>query len=73
MPLITEIEAHVVFPEYHDFNATFLARSHGGGTQGRVILVVKTDDGLEGLGEYWGPVLEVEELRLAAARHFLIL
>ena len=63
MSRIVEIEDHVVFPEYRDFNATFLARSHGAGIQGRVILIVKTDDGLEGLGEYWGPELDVDGLR----------
>ena len=51
MPRIVEIENHVIYPEYRDFNATTLARSHGKGIQGRVILIVKTDDGLEGLGE----------------------
>ena len=62
MPRIVEIENHVIYPEYRDFNATTLARSHGKGIQGRVILIVKTDDGLEGLGEYWGPELDVDAL-----------
>ena len=63
MSRITEIEFHYIFPEYQDFNATHLARSHGRTIQGRTILVVKTDDGLEGLGEYWGFGLDEDDLR----------
>ncbi|MCC7261035.1 MAG: hypothetical protein IT369_00800 [Candidatus Latescibacteria bacterium] len=51
---ITEIECHPVFIPYHDFNAQLLARYHGRAIQGRTILVVHTDSGLEGYGESWG-------------------
>ena len=63
MARITEIEAHDIYPEYHDFNALYLARAHGWQIQGRTIFVVKTDEGLEGLGESWGPAANVDELR----------
>ena len=63
MSRIDEIEFHYIFPAFQDFNATHLARSHGPVIQGRTILVLKTNDGLEGLGEYWGFGLDEDDLR----------
>ena len=63
MPRIVEIEAHDIYPEFRDFNALYLARTHGWQVQGRTVFIVKTDDGLEGLGESWGPATNVDELR----------
>jgi L-alanine-DL-glutamate epimerase-like enolase superfamily enzyme len=51
---ITDIEYHEVLPPYHDYNAQTLFRYHGFRVQLRTILVVKTDKGLEGYGEYPG-------------------
>ncbi len=63
MARITEIENHIIYPQFHDFNATFVARYHGQAIQGRSVIVVKTDDGLKGLGETWGPTTDIEPLR----------
>ena len=52
---ITAIEPHEILPPYHDYNARTLSRYQGLGTQLRTIYIVKTDTGLEGLGEVWGP------------------
>jgi L-alanine-DL-glutamate epimerase-like enolase superfamily enzyme len=51
---ITEIEAYQIFIPYRAFNAEVLVRYHGRGIQGRTILVVRADNGLEGYGESWG-------------------
>lgn len=59
---ITDIEVHPICPPYCDFNALQLARYHGSQIQSRVVLVVHTDDGLEGLGETWGGGLGRDEL-----------
>lgn len=59
---ITEIEVHPIFIPYQEFNAQVLARYHGRAIQGRTILVVRTDSGLEGYGESWGG-LEAGPLR----------
>ncbi len=48
---ITDIELHPVVIPYRKFNAENLFRYHGVILQERVIYVVKTDTGLEGLGE----------------------
>ncbi len=63
MARITEIEAHDIYPEYHDFNGLYLARTHGRQIQGRTIFIVRTDAGVEGLGDQWGPAGNVEDLR----------
>ena len=55
---ITDIEAHEICPPYHDYNARWLFRYHGLGVQLRTIYVVKTQSGLEGIGESWGPLPE---------------
>jgi len=52
---IIDVEVHEILPPYHDYNAKFLSRYHGRGVQIRTIYIVKTDAGLEGLGEVWGP------------------
>ena len=63
MARITEIEAFEIYPEYQDFNGLYLVRTHGRQIQGRTVFIVRTDDGLEGLGEQWGLGAEVEALR----------
>ena len=60
---ITEIEIHRILPPYHDFNARSLYRYHGTQIQCRNILVVKTDEGLEGYGENWGELANGDALR----------
>src|ERR1700730_15480436 len=52
---ITAIEAHEILLPYQDYNAKTLFRYNGFGNQVRTIYVVKTDIGLEGLGETPGP------------------
>lgn len=52
---ITNIEIHEICPPYHDYNARWLFRYHGLGVQLRTIYIVKTNSGLEGIGESWGP------------------
>lgn len=51
---ITGIETHEILPPYHEHNARWLGRYQGVGVQTRTIYIVKTDTGLEGLGEAWG-------------------
>ncbi len=55
---ITDIQAHEVCPPFHDYNAPWLFRYHGLGIQLRTIYVVKTQSGLEGIGESWGRLPE---------------
>ena len=52
---ITEIEVHEILPPFHDYNATALFRYNGTGNQLRTIFILKTNTGLEGFGESWGP------------------
>ena len=52
---ITEIEVHEILPPFHDYNATALFRYNGTGNQLRTIFILKTNTGLEGYGESWGP------------------
>ena len=59
---ITEIELHPVVIPYRKFNATNILRYHGPILQQRVIYVVKTDMGLEGLGE-GGSMPDGDDLR----------
>ena len=60
---ITDIEVHAICPPYCDFNALALARYHGARIQRRAILVVHTDNGLEGLGENIGDAPDGDALR----------
>ena len=60
---ITNIEVHAICPPYCDFNALALARYHGARLQRRAILVVHTDNGLEGLGENIGDAPDGDALR----------
>jgi len=60
---ITEIEGFDILPPFQDFNAVAINRYHGVGLQRRGILVVKTDNGLEGYGENWGGLPDVDALR----------
>ena len=60
---ITDIEIHTICPPYCDFNALSLARYHGAHIQHRAILVVHTDNGLEGLGENIGYAPDGDALR----------
>jgi L-alanine-DL-glutamate epimerase-like enolase superfamily enzyme len=52
---ITGIERHVIYPPFHPFNGKALQLYHGDVFASRTIFVVKTDNGLEGLGEVVGP------------------
>ena len=60
---ITEIEGFDILPPFQDFNTVAINRYHGVGLQRRGILVVKTDNGLEGYGENWGSLPDVDALR----------
>ncbi len=51
---ITEIEVHEILLPFHEHNAVTISRYHGLGVQLRTIYVVRTDTGLEGLGDSWG-------------------
>ena len=59
---ITDIEVHAICPPLCDFNALQLARYHGAWIQCRTVLVVHTDDGLEGIGESSEVVLDRDRL-----------
>ena len=61
---VTDIEVHEILPPYQDYNSTTLLRYHGVRLQTRTIYVVKTNRGMEGLGESWGPA-EIEPSELA--------
>ena len=52
---ITSVEIHEILAPFHKYHASNLFRYHGLGVQLRTIYVVKTDIGLEGFGESWGP------------------
>jgi muconate cycloisomerase len=52
---ITDIETHEILLPYDAYHASNLFRYHGLGVQLRTVYVLKTDTGLEGLGESWGP------------------
>ena len=52
---ITDIETHEILLPYADYHAGNLFRYHGLGVQLRTVYVLKTNTGLEGLGESWGP------------------
>ncbi len=60
---ITELEAYPIFPPFHDFNATAIARYHGRVIQSRTVYILRTDTGLEGIGECWGTGADPDELR----------
>ena len=48
---ITEVEQHDVTLEFNDWHADALFHFHGSGNLRRTVVVVHTDNGLEGLGE----------------------
>src|SRR5204863_3379726 len=52
---ITSVEMHEILAPFHKYHAKNLFRYHGLSIQLRAIYVVKTDAGLEGYGESWGP------------------
>ncbi len=52
---ITAVEVHEILTPFHRYHANNLFRYHGLGVQLRTIYIVKTDIGLEGYGESWGP------------------
>ena len=60
---ITDLEVHEICPPYCDFNALQLSRYHGARLQRRTIYILRTDDGLEGLGESVGPAPDAAPLR----------
>lgn len=60
---ITDIEVHPVYAPFQEFNATAIARYHGRAIQRRTVYVVRTDAGLEGIGESWGGGPEGDALR----------
>ncbi|MDA1349868.1 MAG: hypothetical protein O3A47_13550 [Chloroflexi bacterium] len=51
---ITNIETHVIHAPFHDWNADAITRYHGRIFTTRTIVVIQTDDGLEGVGEDGG-------------------
>lgn len=51
---ITEVETHVVCPPFHAWNSEALSLFQGPDFRYRTIFVVRTDSGLEGLGEQGG-------------------
>jgi len=52
---ITAVEIHEILTPFHREHSDNLFRYHGLGVQLRTIYIVKTDAGLEGYGESWGP------------------
>ena len=52
---ITEVETHHIYPPYQAWNSEALMLYHGPLIRHRVVCVVRTDNGLEGLGEHVGP------------------
>lgn len=60
-PKITGIERHEILIPYREFNAQTLYRYHGVKLQTRTIYIMNTDQGLEGLGETWGPGPDAKE------------
>ncbi len=54
-PKIVDIERREFLIPYGDYNAQILFRYHGVKLQTRTVYIMKTDTGLEGLGESWGP------------------
>ena len=61
---ITEIEIHEILLPFHDYNATWLFRYQGIDTQLRTVYIVKTDIGLEGYGESWGPAQKKDQFAM---------
>lgn len=60
---ISDIKVHEIVMPYHSYNALNLRRYHGPGIQVRSVFVVKTNAGLEGIGENWShPYLKDEEI-----------
>lgn len=60
---ITDVEVHIIQPPFQDFNAAAIARYHGKVFQHRTVFVLKTDHGLEGIGESVGAVDNDDALR----------
>ena len=60
---ITEMEVHTIVPPFQDFNSADIRRYHGHTIQCRTVYVLRTDTGLEGIGETWGPGPEEDELK----------
>ena len=65
---ITDIELHEIHPPLQEFNCRAIQLHAGGGYDTRTIVVLHTDNGLEGLGDVGGPPdarleEEVEQLR----------
>ncbi|MFP6640329.1 MAG: enolase C-terminal domain-like protein, partial [Myxococcota bacterium] len=52
---ITEVETHHIYPPYQAWNSEALMLYHGPLIRHRVVCVVRTDNGLEGLGEHVEP------------------
>ena len=68
---ITDIELHEIHPPLQEFNCHALQLHLGSGYDTRTIVVLHTDDGLQGLGDVRGPPdarleEEVEQLRGAS-------
>jgi L-alanine-DL-glutamate epimerase-like enolase superfamily enzyme len=65
---ITDVELHEIYPPLQAFNGAVLKLYQGDSYDTRTIIVLHTDNGLEGLGEVVGPCddqlrLELEQLR----------
>jgi L-alanine-DL-glutamate epimerase-like enolase superfamily enzyme len=65
---ITDIETHVICPPFQPWNADALLRYHGPEFRYRTVFVVHADNGLYGLGEYWGRTWEGMEGWLSRLR-----
>ena len=65
---ITDIETHVICPPFQAWNSEALTRYQGPDFRYRTVFVVRTDNGLEGLGEHVGKLWDgmdawIEQLR----------
>ena len=60
---ITAIERYELYLPYHDFNAQALLRYHGYRIQATTLILLKTNLGLVGAGQSWGPYTITDEQR----------
>ena len=58
---ITDIESHVIFIPWHQFNRQDLFRYHGHQLRSRTIIVLRTNIGIAGIGESWGKYKVTDE------------
>jgi L-alanine-DL-glutamate epimerase-like enolase superfamily enzyme len=60
---VTAVERYELYLPFHEFNATALFRYHGYRIQANTIILVKTNLGLVGAGQSWGPYPITDEQR----------